>query len=95
MAGTRLYRRDAGDAVASCVLDDIVLLYHRRSGQTHMVISPVPEILDRLADGAPVSAAGVRDRLAQDFDLGPADAALAEIEAHLDALVTLGLVRVA
>ena len=87
------YRRDPQDDVAACALDDIMLLYHHRSGQTHMVISPVPEILDRMAPGAIVSAQQMHDRLALDFDLGPPDEAVAQIAAHLDALVALGLVR--
>lgn len=89
------YRRDEGDAVIACPLDDMVLLYHRRSGQTHMVISPVPEILDRMADGAAVTAAAMHDRLVRDFELGEREAAVTEIGAHLDALVALGLVRLA
>lgn len=95
MDAIQYYRVDAADAVVSCPLDDIVLLYHGRSGQTHMVISPVPEILERMADGAPVCARTLCDRLARDFDLGPADEALAQVAAHLDALVALGLVRAA
>lgn len=95
MEATQYYRVDTADAVLSCLLDDIVLLYHIRSGQTHMVISPVPEILDRMADGAPVCARDMCDRLAQDYDLGPAQDALAQIGDHLDALLALGLVRTA
>jgi PqqD family protein of HPr-rel-A system len=95
VTATKLYRQDGADAVTACALDDIVLLYHPRSGQTHMVISPVPEILDQLADGVPVSVAQIHDRLARSFDLGPPDDAMAEIAAHLDALVALGLVRLA
>ena len=87
------FRRDPADALLSCALEDLTLLYHRRSGQTHMVISPVPELLDRMADGATVTAQALHDRLAQEFDLGPPDEALAEIAAHLDALAALGLVR--
>lgn len=95
MEATGYYRLDARDATRTCVLDDLVLLYHPRSGQTHMVISPVPEILDRMTVGERVSAADVHDRLAEAFDLGPRDTALPEIAAHLDALVALGLVRAA
>jgi PqqD family protein of HPr-rel-A system len=87
------YRRDPADALRSCALDDLTLLYHPRSGQTHMVISPVPELLDCMADGAPVTANLLHDRLAQDFDLGSPDEAVAEIATHLDALAALGLVR--
>jgi PqqD family protein of HPr-rel-A system len=89
----KAYRRDVRDAVAACTLDDLVLLYHHRSGQTHMVISPVPEILERMTDGAELTAAQMHDRLAQEFDLGPREEAVEEIGAHLDALVALGLVR--
>lgn len=72
-----------------------MLLYHRPSGQTHMAISPVPEILGVLGDGEALTAAAVRDRLALRYDLGSTDEALAEIEAHLDGLLALGLVRIA
>nr|WP_311267142.1 HPr-rel-A system PqqD family peptide chaperone [Sphingobium sp. WCS2017Hpa-17] len=89
------YLRDAADAVTACILDDLTLFYHHRSGQTHMVISPVPEIMERMADGAPVTAQTMHDRLARDFELGPEADAVTEIAAHLDALVALGLVRLA
>ncbi|MDO7833919.1 HPr-rel-A system PqqD family peptide chaperone [Sphingobium sp. HBC34] len=93
MNAIKAYRRDMEDVVTSWALDDLLLLYHHRSGQTHMVISPVPEILAQMADGAVLGAADLHDRLARDFDLGPRADALAEIGAHLDALVALGLVR--
>ena len=93
LSGMQAYRRDVEDAVATCVLDDLTLFYHHRSGQTHMVISPVPEIMDRMADGAPVTAQAMHGRLARDYDLGPMGDAVAEIGVHLDALVALGLVR--
>lgn len=91
----RRYCRDERDATQSRALDDMLLLYHPRSGQTHMVISPVPEILDRMAQDEPVTAQEMQARLARDFDMGPADEAASEIAAHLDALVELGLLRIA
>ena len=93
MTASHAYRRDPQDDVTACALDDIMLLYHHRSGQTHMVISPVPEILDRMAPDETITVRDMHDRLARDFDLGPADAAQAQIAVHLDALVALGLVR--
>ncbi len=73
----------------------MVLLYHRPSGQTHMVISPVPEILEALEDGDPASARDVLRRLSRVYDLGAADAALPEIAAHLSSMAALGLIRLA
>lgn len=93
MSADSHYRRDGEDAILRCVLDDIVLLYHRPSGQTHMVISPVPEILDMMADGEPASAQTIHDALAQRYDLGAPDDAVAEIGVHLAHLDALGLVR--
>lgn len=95
MSAHRLYRQDSKDAVVACMLDDIAVLYHRPSGQTHMVISPVPEILAALEDGQALTAADVHDRLVQNYDLGPRDEVLREIEVHLAGLAALGLVRAA
>ncbi len=33
-------------------LDDLTAIYHRASGQTHVVAEPVPQILDALGDEA-------------------------------------------
>lgn len=92
---TRIYRLDPRDHCRICPLDDLVLLYHVRSGQTHMVISPVPEMLEAMADGAPLSATDLYARLAHDYDLGPPDTAVAQIGEQLQALEALGLVRAA
>ena len=89
------YRIDPRDACRACALDDLTLLYHARSGQTHMVISPVPEILDSIEDGASVTADDLWDRLTQSYDLGDRGQALAQIGAQLEALEALGLVRAA
>lgn len=89
------YRQDGAAAILSCVLDDLVLLYHRPSGQTHMVISPVPEILEALEDGAALTVAQLHARLAARYELGGAAEALPAIAAHLTELAALGLVRIA
>lgn len=93
MTAERRYRRDADDAVVVRPLDDISLLYHRPSGQTHMMVSPVPEIWAALDADAAMDVAALHDRLAQSFELGEADAAHAAIARHLEELAALGLVR--
>lgn len=89
------YCQPLEDALSACVLEDMVLLYHRPSGQTHMVISPVPEILATLEGGVALTAGDVHGVLAAHYDLGTPDEAVAEIGAHLDELTALGLVSIA
>ena len=93
MKAERRYGSYDSKALIPRALEDMTLLYHRASGQTHMVISPVPEILGALGDGSPMSAGEVHDCLARDYDLGPKGEAVAQIEAHLEGLAALGLVR--
>ncbi len=71
-------------------LDGLALVFHRPSGLTHMLASPLPEIVAALAE-APVSAEVLLERLSAHYELG-ADA-LAELIAHLEELAALGLVR--
>lgn len=92
MTAQPLYRAETPDALLVQPLDDLTLLYHRPSGQTHMVMSPVPEILDALSEGA-ADAAAVHRRLMRDFDPGPADEAIPAIAAHLEEMERLGVVR--
>lgn len=92
MTAQPLYRAEPPDALLVQPLDDLTLLYHRPSGQTHMVMSPVPEILDTLREGA-ADAATVHRRLMRDFDAGPAEEVLPVIAAHLDEMERLGVVR--
>ena len=93
MTTERRYFQDECTAVTACALEDITLLYHRKSGQTHMVISPVPELLAALGEVAPATAAELHARLACHYDLGEPAEAIAQIEAHLADLTALGLVR--
>lgn len=65
-------------------LDLLTLIYHRASGITHVVASPVPEILEALAE--PLTLDALLGRLTADYDLADADrealaARLAELEA--------------
>ncbi len=73
-------------------LDAITLIYQRRSGITHMVAEPVPEMLTAMGDDT-VSAAALVARLAAQFDLGDAADAEEVIAARLEELAELGLVE--
>ena len=65
-------------------LDALTAIYHRASGITHLVESPVPELLELLAE--PLSVATLLIRLEAAYDMVDPDAAvlverLAELEA--------------
>jgi PqqD family protein of HPr-rel-A system len=86
------YRAEPADQRLVEPLDAIALIYQRRSGITHMVAEPVPEILAVMGDDS-VDAADVLGRLAASFDLGDTEDALATVEARLEELAELGLVE--
>lgn len=90
--GAKLYRLVSEDALHARPLEGLMLVYYRPSGITHLLDSPLPEIIAAL-DQKPRTAKGVRDRLMRDFDLGPESEALEGLSGHLDALAALGLVR--
>lgn len=85
-----LYRAAAPGAVRIVPLDALTLIYHRSSGITHIVDSPVPEILEALA-GEPLAAADLLARLAERFDLVDADPVALTV--RLDELAAVGLVE--
>ncbi len=70
-------------------LDEMTLIYHRASGQTHVVAPPVPELIEVL-DESPADVATLLARLAERFDLGDPDALA--LAARLDELADIGLV---
>ena len=64
-------------------LDSLTAVYHRTSGITHVVASPVPELLAALATASTVGE--LLARLGADYDLADADPfALAERLAELE-----------
>jgi PqqD family protein of HPr-rel-A system len=79
------YRAEPEQALRSVALDGLNLLYHRPSGQTHIMVEPMPEI---------VAALGARamtiTELMADFALDAADQPL--LQARLDELLTTGLI---
>ena len=84
------YRAPAGDALRIVRLDDIVAVFHRPSAQTHLVVSPVPEMLDARA-GQEATAGELLRRLSVRYDMPDAEAAA--LAARLDELVETGLVE--
>lgn len=72
-------------------LGPMTILYHRRSGTTHMVSEPVPELLEALAAIGPADAAAVAHHLASAFDLE--EGAEPAVAARLAELADLGLVK--
>lgn len=90
-AQTVLYRAEPADQRLIEPLDVITLIYQRRSGITHMVAEPVPEILAAMGVEA-IDAAAVLERLSALFDLSDADDAIAVVAARLEELADLGLI---
>ncbi|MEO1045230.1 MAG: HPr-rel-A system PqqD family peptide chaperone [Pseudomonadota bacterium] len=80
-------------------LDEMQVLYHRPSGQTHILIEPAPQIIDCLLAG-PLTAEQLLAELAQHFafetdDDGPEtedESDLDRLAARLEEMVTLGFV---
>lgn len=93
MAGPQslTYKAEPADQLLVEPLDAMTLIYQRRSGITHIVAEPVPEILAVMGDDV-VSAGEVAARLARAFDLGAADA-VDVVAVRLEELAQLGLVE--
>lgn len=89
----RLYFREGPESIVERDLDGLTLFYHRPSGLTHIVDSPLPEILAAM-DTAPEDSTTLLKRLSARFDLETEVDALEDMERHLDTLAALGLVRV-
>ena len=59
---------DPPDARRLVELDGVALIFHRPSGQTHIVAPPAPEILAALAEGA-ADAETLLERLKRDHEI--------------------------
>ena len=86
-----VYVADPPEARTSVVLESLVAVYHAPSGMTHLLVSPAPEILAALGEGAG-DAEAVLGRLARDHEVAGPDA-LAAVAARLEELEAGGLVR--
>jgi PqqD family protein of HPr-rel-A system len=87
-----LYLAEPAEARIVEPLDMMTLIYQRRSGITHMVGEPVPQMLEAMGSDT-VDAATLASRLAASFDLGGQDDAVALITERLEELAELGLVE--
>ena len=85
-----LYRAASPDSLIVAPVDLLTAIYHRASGQTHLMGSPAPEILQALAD-APLDASALLAKLRAEYDLVDADTEA--LIARLDELVETGLVE--
>ena len=72
-------------------LEGLTLLFHERSGVTHILAPPSPQILEVLAAGAG-DARALMERLRARFDFDEADGKAA-LAARLEELEAAGLVR--
>ena len=85
------YRAEPADQLLTVPLDAMTVIYQRRSGITHIVGEPVPEILAAMGDDA-VDALAIAKRLAAQFEFDAGDAE-AIVAARLKELAALGLVE--
>jgi PqqD family protein of HPr-rel-A system len=79
-----VYRAAPPEALRSAPLDGLTVLFHRASGQTHLVTEPVPEILAALQQ--PMT---IPDLLAH---LGLEEEDRAALDARVAELLAIGLV---
>jgi len=85
-----VYAADDPAGRISVALESLVAIYHARSGATHLLAPPAPEILEALAAG-PADIGTILERLRATHDLSGEDARAA-IAARLDELEASGLV---
>lgn len=86
------YRARAANELRWHTLDEFTLIFDRASGQTHLLGSPMPELLNCLTgdwEGLSVITARLEDR----FDISGSDDALMAVQAHLAQLIMLGLIE--
>ncbi len=83
-----IYIADA-EGLRAVELEGLSVMFHPRSGMTHILAPPSPQILEVLGEG-PADASEILDRIKRHFDVDDgADA----ISARLAELEAVGLVR--
>lgn len=89
--GERTYRAAPGADLRIEPLGELTAIFDRRSMQTHLVISPMPEILDVMGGDA-CDARTIAARLAARFDVESEGEASAIVADRLAELAAMGLV---
>lgn len=88
----RAYRAAPVDALRIEPLGALTAIFDRRSMQTHLVVSPMPEILGAMG-AAPCGAALLASRLAATFDLDGDNDVQSLLAERLGELAAIGLVE--
>jgi PqqD family protein of HPr-rel-A system len=86
-----VYTADASEGVLRVDLDALTALFHRRSGVTHVVAEPVPQIVSALA-GQSLTLGALFAALSRDHELIDDAETRAALSARLDELQEVGLV---
>jgi PqqD family protein of HPr-rel-A system len=86
-----VYTADASEGLLHVGLDTLTALYHRRSGITHIVSEPVPQIIAALA-GQSRTLDDLIATLSRDHDVQGGAETRAALTARLDELKEVGLV---
>ena len=82
------YEADPPEGLRVVVLDSLTAIYHRASGQTHIVVQPAPEILAALGTGC----ADV-EQLCERLDLSDNDDTRMVLAERLEELIVTGLIK--
>ena len=86
------YRAAVAHDLVRVELDELTAVFDRRSGQTHLLASPLPEMLEALgAEEWTLTAFAAQ--LASEYDMTGEGEAAARIDQRLAELVALGLVE--
>ena len=88
----RAYRAAPPGALRVEQLGELTAIFDRRSMQTHLVVSPMPEILEAMGAGD-CDAATLAARLAARFDFDGAADVRAILTERLGELAAMGLVE--
>ncbi len=88
----QVYSAEPADTFIVQPLGSITLIFQRRSGITHIVADPIPQILAAMGDDL-CDAATIAAQMAMQYNLGDPKIAHDIIAARLEELEKLGLVE--